>query len=125
MRYINGYDDVEIVAGAGTIGMEMLEQVRKENDIHEEGLKKTREKYMLSLSFAIYCFLFFVPCCLLLLLWLFRGAQSRTTRKNVYRTENMGDYTTCALVFSYHSATKPAKTCSDTDIIQAFFFVKS
>lgn len=27
MRYINGYDDVEIVAGAGTIGMEILEQV--------------------------------------------------------------------------------------------------
>jgi len=28
MRYINGYDDVEIVAGAGTMGMEILEQVR-------------------------------------------------------------------------------------------------
>ncbi|CAM9306076.1 unnamed protein product [Pylaiella littoralis] len=27
MRYINGYDDVEIVAGAGTMGMEILEQV--------------------------------------------------------------------------------------------------
>eukprot|EP00904_Undaria_pinnatifida_P008315 jgi/Undpi1/4613/HiC_scaffold_18.g07967.m1 len=27
MRYVNGYDDVEIVAGAGTIGMEILEQV--------------------------------------------------------------------------------------------------
>ncbi|CAM9370819.1 unnamed protein product [Ectocarpus sp. 12 AP-2014] len=26
MRYINGYDDVEIVAGAGTMGMEILEQ---------------------------------------------------------------------------------------------------
>lgn len=28
MRYVNGYDDVEIVAGTGTIGMEILEQVR-------------------------------------------------------------------------------------------------
>lgn len=28
MRYINGYDDVEIVAGAGTMGMEILEQVQ-------------------------------------------------------------------------------------------------
>lgn len=27
MRYVNGYDDKEIVAGAGTIGMEILEQV--------------------------------------------------------------------------------------------------
>ncbi|CAM9814730.1 unnamed protein product [Ascophyllum nodosum] len=27
MRYVNGYDDVEIIAGAGTMGMEILEQV--------------------------------------------------------------------------------------------------
>ena len=27
MRYINGYDDPEIIAGAGTLGVEMLEQV--------------------------------------------------------------------------------------------------
>ena len=27
MRYINGYDDPEIIAGAGTMGMEILEQV--------------------------------------------------------------------------------------------------
>lgn len=26
-RYINGYDDPEIIAGAGTMGIEMLEQV--------------------------------------------------------------------------------------------------
>ena len=25
--YINGYDDVEIIAGTGTLGVEMLEQV--------------------------------------------------------------------------------------------------
>jgi threonine dehydratase len=29
VRYINGYDDPEIVAGAGTIGIEVLEQVSK------------------------------------------------------------------------------------------------
>lgn len=27
MKYINGYDDPEIIAGAGTMGLEMLEQV--------------------------------------------------------------------------------------------------
>jgi threonine dehydratase len=27
MRYINGYDDPEIVAGAGTVGIEIIEQV--------------------------------------------------------------------------------------------------
>ena len=27
LRYINGYDDPEIIAGAGTLGVEMLEQV--------------------------------------------------------------------------------------------------
>jgi threonine dehydratase len=28
LRYINGYDDPEIIAGAGTIGIEIFEQVR-------------------------------------------------------------------------------------------------
>ncbi len=27
IKYINGYDDPEIVAGAGTIGIEVLEQI--------------------------------------------------------------------------------------------------
>lgn len=27
MKYINGYDDKEIIAGAGTVAMEILEQV--------------------------------------------------------------------------------------------------
>jgi len=27
LRYINGYDDVEIIAGAGTMGIEILDQV--------------------------------------------------------------------------------------------------
>ena len=27
MKYINGYDDPEIIAGAGTMGIEILEQV--------------------------------------------------------------------------------------------------
>lgn len=27
-KYINGYDDPEIIAGAGTMGIEILEQVR-------------------------------------------------------------------------------------------------
>lgn len=30
MRYVNGFDDLEIVAGAGTMGMEILEQVRED-----------------------------------------------------------------------------------------------
>ena len=29
VKYINGYDDPEIVAGAGTIGIEVLEQISK------------------------------------------------------------------------------------------------
>ena len=28
LKYVNGYDDPEIIAGTGTLGMEMLEQVR-------------------------------------------------------------------------------------------------
>ena len=28
LRYINGYDDKEIIAGAGTMGLEILEQCR-------------------------------------------------------------------------------------------------
>lgn len=28
LRYINGYDDPEIIAGAGTMGIEILEQVK-------------------------------------------------------------------------------------------------
>lgn len=28
LKYINGYDDPEIIAGAGTMGIEILEQVR-------------------------------------------------------------------------------------------------
>jgi threonine dehydratase len=28
MKYINGYDDPEIIAGAGTMGIEILEQVK-------------------------------------------------------------------------------------------------
>ena len=27
LRYVNGYDDPEVIAGTGTIGIEMLEQV--------------------------------------------------------------------------------------------------
>jgi threonine dehydratase len=29
MKYINGYDDPEIIAGAGTMGLEILEQFRE------------------------------------------------------------------------------------------------
>lgn len=29
LKYINGYDDPEIIAGAGTMGLEILEQLRE------------------------------------------------------------------------------------------------
>lgn len=43
MRYINGFDDTEIVAGAGTMGMEMLEQVRAETRTKRKNKSKTRK----------------------------------------------------------------------------------
>lgn len=42
MRYVNGFDDTEIVAGAGTIGMEILEQVR-EGGYATRGRQEERE----------------------------------------------------------------------------------
>lgn len=54
MRYVNGYDDVEIVAGAGTIGMEILEQVHNAKRLVLIVTINT-SKY-----FNIFCFTFFV-----------------------------------------------------------------